>query len=52
LRFRSTFLHDARATTHSAAIAAHDGEAKAAADAFEHLNAADRQDLLNFLGSL
>jgi CxxC motif-containing protein (DUF1111 family) len=52
LRFRSTFLHDARATTHRAAIEAHDGEAKEAADAFQHLNAADRQALLDFLGSL
>jgi CxxC motif-containing protein (DUF1111 family) len=52
LRFRSTFLHDARATTHSAAIEAHDGAAKEAADAFRHLNAADRQALLDFLGSL
>jgi CxxC motif-containing protein (DUF1111 family) len=52
LRFRSTFLHDARATTHSAAIEAHDGEAKEAADAFRHLNGADQQALLDFLGSL
>jgi CxxC motif-containing protein (DUF1111 family) len=52
LRFRSRFLHDARAGTHSAAIEAHDGAAKEAADAFRHLNAADRQALLDFLGSL
>jgi CxxC motif-containing protein (DUF1111 family) len=52
LRLRSTFLHDARAKTHSAAIEAHDGAAKAAADAFRQLNATDRQALLDFLGSL
>jgi CxxC motif-containing protein (DUF1111 family) len=43
LRLRSTFLHDARATTHSDAIEAHDGAAKEAADAFRHLNDTDRQ---------
>src|SRR5882724_1950945 len=52
LRFRSRFLHDGRATTHPAAIEAHDGAAKAAAQAFQQLTAADRQALLDFLGSL
>jgi CxxC motif-containing protein (DUF1111 family) len=52
LRFRSTFLHDGRATTHSVAIEAHDGAAKEAAQAFGSLTAADRQALLDFLGSL
>jgi CxxC motif-containing protein (DUF1111 family) len=52
LRFRNTFLHDGRATTHPAAIEAHDGAAKAAAQAFRQLTAADRQALLDFLGSL
>jgi CxxC motif-containing protein (DUF1111 family) len=52
LRFRSTFLHDARASTPSAAIEAHDGAAKEAAQAFGRLTAADRQALLDFLGSL
>jgi CxxC motif-containing protein (DUF1111 family) len=52
LRFRSRFLHDARATTHPAAIEAHDGAAKEAAQAFGRLTAADRQALLDFLGSL
>jgi CxxC motif-containing protein (DUF1111 family) len=52
LRFRSTFLHDAGASTHSAAIEAHDGAAKEAAQAFGRLTAADRQALLDFLGSL
>jgi CxxC motif-containing protein (DUF1111 family) len=52
LRFRSTFLHDARASTYSAAIDAHDGAAKEAAQAFGRLTAADRQALLDFLGSL
>jgi CxxC motif-containing protein (DUF1111 family) len=52
LRFRSTFLHDGLATTPSAAIEAHDGAAKEAAQAFGRLTAADRQALLDFLGSL
>jgi CxxC motif-containing protein (DUF1111 family) len=52
LRFRSRFLHDARATTHPAAIEAHDGAAKEAAQEFGRLTAADRQALLDFLGSL
>jgi CxxC motif-containing protein (DUF1111 family) len=52
LRFRSRFLHDGRATTHPAAIEAHDGAAKEAAQAFGLLTAADRQALLDFLGSL
>jgi CxxC motif-containing protein (DUF1111 family) len=52
LRLRSTFLHDARAGSFSEAIDAHDGAAKEAAQAFGRLNAADRQALLDFLGSL
>jgi CxxC motif-containing protein (DUF1111 family) len=52
LRFRSRFLHDARTNSLGDAIAAHDGAAKAAADAFRQLTAADRQALLDFLGSL
>jgi CxxC motif-containing protein (DUF1111 family) len=52
LRFRRRFLHDARAKTPSAAIEAHDGAAKAAAQAFERLTAADRKALLDFLDSL
>jgi CxxC motif-containing protein (DUF1111 family) len=52
LRFRSRFLHDARATTHPAAIEAHDGAAKEAAQAFGRLTPAERQALLDFLGSL
>jgi CxxC motif-containing protein (DUF1111 family) len=52
LRFRTSFLHDGRANTHSQAIEAHDGAAKEAAQAFGRLTAADRQALLDFLGSL
>jgi CxxC motif-containing protein (DUF1111 family) len=52
LRLRSRFLHDGRATTPSQAIEAHDGAAKEAAQAFGRLTAADRQALLDFLGSL
>jgi CxxC motif-containing protein (DUF1111 family) len=52
LRFRRRFLHDARTTTPGAAIEAHDGAAKAAAQAFQQLTPADRQALLHFLDSL
>jgi CxxC motif-containing protein (DUF1111 family) len=52
LRLRTTFLHDASATTHSEAIEAHDGAAKEAAQAFVRLTPADRQALLAFLSSL
>jgi CxxC motif-containing protein (DUF1111 family) len=52
LRFRTSFLHDGRAKTHTQAIEEHDGAAKEAAQAFGHLTAADRQALLDFLRSL
>jgi CxxC motif-containing protein (DUF1111 family) len=52
LRFRSRFLHDARTNSLGDAIAAHDGAAKAAAQAFGLLTPIDRQALLDFLGSL
>jgi CxxC motif-containing protein (DUF1111 family) len=52
LRFRHRFLHDARATTPRAAIELHDGAAKAAAQAFQQLTPAERQELLDFLNSI
>ncbi len=47
-RFAKTFLHDGRASTISAAIAAHGGEAAAARDAFAALSAADQQTLSDY----
>jgi CxxC motif-containing protein (DUF1111 family) len=52
LRFRTSFLHDGLAKTHSQAIEAHDGAAREAAQAFGRLTPTDRQALLDFLGSL
>lgn len=49
---RPHFLHDGRATTLSAAIAAHGGQGAAARAAFEALSAADQQALLDFLGCI
>lgn len=49
---RTRFLHDARATTIPAAIAAHGGQAAASAAAFSSLSAADQQSLLDFLHCL
>ena len=43
------YMHDGSATTIEAAIAAHDGEARSAREAFEGLDAADRETLLRFL---
>jgi CxxC motif-containing protein (DUF1111 family) len=52
LRFYRTYLHDGRATSVEDAILAHDGEGRAAADAFRALGAADRQTLLSFVEAL
>jgi CxxC motif-containing protein (DUF1111 family) len=52
IRCRSTFRHDGRATSRSEAIQAHDGQGKAAADAFRHLSGADTNALRAFLNSL
>ena len=49
---RSRFLHDGRSTTVDAAIAAHGGEAKIAAQRFAALLPDDRQAVLDFLASL
>jgi CxxC motif-containing protein (DUF1111 family) len=46
------YLHDGRAFTIEEAIARHDAEAAASRDAFEALTAAERADVLAFLGSL
>ncbi len=52
IRSTAPFMHDGAAETIEAAILAHDGEAAAIRDAFEALPAADRELLLEFLGSL
>jgi hypothetical protein len=49
---RVHFLHDGRAATLPDAIAAHGGQAAAAAAGFAALDAATRQALLDFLGCL
>lgn len=46
------YLHDGRASTLTAAIAGHAGEASAAADAFAALGPEDQQVLLDFLAGL
>ena len=47
-----SLLHDGRATTLDGAIRAHDGQARAARDQFNRLNASDHQALIAFLNSL
>jgi CxxC motif-containing protein (DUF1111 family) len=49
---RSHFLHDGRATTITKAIAAHGGQAAAAAKAFKALSDADKAALLEFLDGI
>jgi len=49
---KATFLHDGRARNHSEAILWHGGEGEAAKDKFIALSAAEREQLLAFLGSL
>ena len=52
LRRITTFLHDGRAMTLEAAIAAHDGQAKKARDRFSRLSAPEKAQLIAFLNSL
>jgi len=52
LRMITTFLHDGRAATLTDAIAAHDGQARAARERFNALDAASQGKLLSFLKSL
>jgi CxxC motif-containing protein (DUF1111 family) len=49
---RTTFLHDGRANSVASAITAHDGQGKAASQAFGQLSSDDQQRLLNFINSL
>jgi CxxC motif-containing protein (DUF1111 family) len=52
LRFRNHLLHDGRVSDVAAAIREHDGQAAAARDAFNGLDAADRHALVQFVRSL
>ena len=52
LRFQGRMLHDGRATTFPAAIAAHDGQGADSRDRFAALGADDRAALLAFLDAL
>jgi CxxC motif-containing protein (DUF1111 family) len=51
-RVLSTFLHDGRATSLSAAILAHEGQGAGARDRFARLNHKDQANLIAFLKSL
>jgi len=52
LRFNQGFLHDGRAATIAQAVDLHGGEATASRVAYRGLSEADRNALLEFLGSL
>jgi len=52
LRARAPYLHDGRAGTVDQAIRLHDGEAATVRDAYQALNAAQRQQVLEFLGAI
>lgn len=52
LRALPSFLHDGRATNITDAILAHDGQARAARDRFNRLDARSKSRLLAFLNSL
>jgi CxxC motif-containing protein (DUF1111 family) len=52
IRFRNHLLHDGRTADIATAIGAHDGQARAAAQAFALLNATDRHNLIQFVRSL
>jgi CxxC motif-containing protein (DUF1111 family) len=52
LRMVTRYLHDARATTLDAAILAHDGQGRAAREAFAALDASGKSKLMAFLNSL
>ncbi len=52
IRAKSVFLHDGRAGDIPAAISLHDGQGKAASQAFQALSTSQQQDLVNFLDTL
>jgi CxxC motif-containing protein (DUF1111 family) len=51
-RARTSFLHDGRAKSLAAAIAAHDGQGRAARDRFARLSPGDQANLIAFLNAL
>jgi CxxC motif-containing protein (DUF1111 family) len=52
LRVRNNLLHDGRTTDRAAAITAHAGQGATASAAFNALTSQDKNDLLQFLGTL
>jgi CxxC motif-containing protein (DUF1111 family) len=52
VRVQTTLLHDGRASSLTAAISDHDGQAAPARDRFNALIASDQRALLDFLSSL
>jgi len=52
IRFRNHLLHDGRTPSIPDAVAAHDGQGKAAATAFAALSAADQHNVVEFVLSL
>jgi CxxC motif-containing protein (DUF1111 family) len=52
LRARGPFLHDGRAPTVDAAIRAHEGQGAPSRNRYNALGAGERQQLLEFLGSI
>ena len=51
-RFNTTFLHDGRATSVRDAILAHDGQGRAARDAFNRLRNFEKNQLIKFVNSI
>jgi CxxC motif-containing protein (DUF1111 family) len=52
IRARDVFLHDGRATDIATAIKLHDGQGKAVAQAFQALNPAQQQQIVDFIETL
>jgi CxxC motif-containing protein (DUF1111 family) len=52
IRARDVFLHDGRATDIATAIKLHDGQGNAAAQAFQALNPAQQQQIVDFIETL
>jgi hypothetical protein len=52
IRAKSIFLHDGRAADIPTAISLHDGQGKAAAQAFQALSTSQQEDLVSFLDTL
>jgi CxxC motif-containing protein (DUF1111 family) len=52
LRARAPYLHDGRAATVDAAVRAHEGQGAPSRNRYNALGAGERQQLLDFLGSI